>query len=79
MGIAKEFPSYLEDFAQSVEQAAIFGAKKEHYNSRLEIDTEALVKNLSLKSPKRVVRSPAELYKIPGETSPVHEPQVQPC
>eukprot|EP00268_Persea_americana_P043474 TRINITY_DN436_c0_g1_i1.p1 TRINITY_DN436_c0_g1~~TRINITY_DN436_c0_g1_i1.p1 ORF type:complete len:162 (-),score=35.03 TRINITY_DN436_c0_g1_i1:233-718(-) len=71
LGIADEFSSYLEDSAQSAEQTAIFGAKKQRSFSGYEIDTEALVKNLSLKSPKGGVRSPAEPAKYrekPGQS-----------
>ncbi|RWR79854.1 protein EARLY RESPONSIVE TO DEHYDRATION 15 isoform X1 [Cinnamomum micranthum f. kanehirae] len=72
LGIADEFSSYLEDCAQSAEQTANFGEKKEIiFSAGLEIDTEALVKNLSLKSPKGGVRSPAEPAKYrekPGQS-----------
>ncbi|XXG82476.1 hypothetical protein AAC387_Pa10g0414 [Persea americana] len=70
--------SYREDFAQFVKKDAIFGAKKEHYSSRLEIDIEALVKNLSLKSPKGWVRSPTKPTKYRDKSARCMSPKCCP-
>lgn len=83
LGVAEEFSSmeeHLEYSAQAVavEESAFAALKKENPRSGLEIDAEAVIKNLSLNSPKGVTRYQVEHAKYREKAPQCVSPKCSP-